>query len=84
MAYPRIFPDLFRRLRAYFFEERKKALRKNTENLLKALSDERSALSARELQAVDATLSAMRDRYRYCDACAKEAILFLTRKRYAQ
>jgi hypothetical protein len=25
----------------------------------------------------------MRDRFGYCDACAKEAILFLTRKRYA-
>jgi len=84
MAYPRIFPDLFRRLRAYFFEERKKALRKNAENVLKALSDERSSLSTREAQAVDATLAAMRDRYGYCDACAKEAILFLTRKRYAQ
>jgi serine protein kinase len=82
MQYPRIFPDLFRRLRAYFFEERKKALRKNSENLLKALSDERSALSARELQAVDATLAAMRERFGYCDACAKEAILFLARKRY--
>jgi serine protein kinase len=84
MAYPRIFPDLFRRLRAYFFEERKKALSRNSENLLRALSDERSALSPRELQAVDATLAAMRDRFGYCDACAKEAILFLTRKRYAQ
>ncbi|MGO8969195.1 MAG: PrkA family serine protein kinase [Myxococcaceae bacterium] len=84
MAYPRIFPDLFRRLRAYFFEERKKALSRNSENLLRALSDERAALSTRELQAVDATLGAMRDRFGYCDACAREAILFLTRKRYAQ
>jgi hypothetical protein len=25
----------------------------------------------------------MRDRYGYCDVCAKEAILFLVRRRYA-
>jgi serine protein kinase len=84
MTYPRIFPDLFRRLRGYFFEERKRALRKNSENVLRALSDERAALSTRELQAVDTTLATMRDRFGYCDLCAKEAILFLTRKRYAQ
>jgi hypothetical protein len=41
MDYARIFPDLFRRLRAHFFEERKRALSRGAENVLKALSDER-------------------------------------------
>src|SRR6185436_11287960 len=64
MDYARIFPDLFRRLRAHFFEERKRAL------------------SRGELEQVNQTLAAMRERYGYCDVCAKEAILFLVRKRY--
>ena len=83
MNYARIFPDLFRRLRAHFFEERKRALSRGAENVLKALSDERSALSTRELEQVNQTLTAMRERHGYCDVCAKEAILFLVRKRYA-
>ena len=51
--------------------------------MLKALSDERSSLSTREIEQVNQTLAAMRERYGYCDVCAKEAILFLVRKRYA-
>ena len=51
--------------------------------MLKALSDERNTLSTRELEQVNQTLAAMRDRHGYCDVCAKEAILFLVRKRYA-
>ncbi|HSP19333.1 MAG TPA: serine protein kinase PrkA, partial [Myxococcaceae bacterium] len=82
MNYGRIFPDLFRRLRAHFFEERRRALSRGAENVLKALSDERGSLSARELEQVSQTLAAMRERYGYCDVCAKEAILFLVRKRY--
>jgi RNA polymerase-binding transcription factor DksA len=51
--------------------------------VLKALSDERGGLSSRELEQVSQTLAAMRERYGYCEVCAKEAILFLVRKRYA-
>ena len=83
MDYARIFPDFLRRLRAHFFEERKRALSRGAENVLKALSDERAALTARERDQVNQTLTAMRERYGYCEACAKEAILFLVRKRYA-
>ena len=50
--------------------------------MLKYLSDERSALSSRELEQVAQTLAAMRERYGYCEVCAKEAIVFLVRKRY--
>lgn len=83
MNYSRIFPDLFRRLRDHFFEERKRVLRKNKENILKYLSDGRSQLSSKEQAQVQSTLSAMQEKYRYCEHCAKDAILFLMRKRYA-
>ena len=82
MDYARIFPDLFRRLRGHFFEERKRVLRKNKENVLKYLSDERSSLSAKEAAQVESTLKSMVTKYRYCESCAKDAIVFLMRKRY--
>ena len=82
MDYPRIFPDLFRRLRDHFFEERKRVLRKNKENVLKYLSEERGTLSSKEQAQVESTLKTMAERYGYCEHCAKDAILFLMRKRY--
>lgn len=84
MDYPRIFPDLFRRLRDHFYEERKRVLHRNEENILKYLSEDRGMLTAREQQQVEATLKAMSSRYGYCNSCAKDAILFLMRKRCAR
>ena len=82
LDYARIFPDLFRRLREHFFEERKRVLRRNEENVLKYLSDDRGTLSAKERTQVEETLKAMSQRYGYCEHCAKDAILFVMRERY--
>ncbi|QRK06943.1 serine protein kinase PrkA [Archangium violaceum] len=82
MDYPRIFPDMFRRLRDHYFEERKRVLRRNKENVLKYLSEERATLSSREQSQVESTLKTMHERYGYCEHCAKDAILFLMKKRY--
>lgn len=82
LDYSRIFPDLFRRLRDHFFEERKRTLKRNVENILKFLSDDKGALSAKEVQAVRATLDAMASKYGYTDASARDAIVFLMRQRY--
>ncbi len=82
MDYPQIFPDLFKRLRDHYFEERKRVLRKNKENVLKYLSEERGTLTQREQVQVESTLKTMEEKYGYCEACAKDAILFLMKKRY--
>jgi serine protein kinase len=82
MDFSRIFPDMFKRLRDHYFEERKRVLRKNKENVLKYLSEERSTLSPREQTQVESTLKAMAEKYGYCEHCAKDAILFLMKKRY--
>ena len=79
---PRIFPDLFRRLRDHFFEERKRVLRRNTENMLKYLSDERGTLSLARAAAGGADARHDARALRVLRACAKDAILFLMRKRY--
>jgi len=77
-----IFPDLFRRLRDHYHEERKRQLRRSKEHLLQFLSDERSTLDERTLRQVSETLERMRGRYGYCEHCAQEAILFLLQRRY--
>ncbi len=81
--YARIFPDLFRKLRDHYFEEHKKTLHRNRENVLKYLGDERAQLSPKDAAQVESTLAAMTSKYGYCEHCAKDALLFLLRKRYA-
>lgn len=83
IEYPRIFPDIFRRLRDHFFEERKRVLKRNAENILRALSDESASLSSKERTQVEETLQTMEKKFGYCRDCAKDAIIFLTRERYA-
>lgn len=80
--YARIFPDLFKRLSEHFFEERKRQLKRNLENLLKFFSDERSALSPKEAQSVRNTLDELARRFGYDDASARDSVVALVKKRY--
>lgn len=80
--YVAIFPDLFRRLRDHYFEERKRQLHRSKENVLRYLSDDRAGLDERARKQVESTLETMRQRYGYCEHCAQDAILFLMRRRY--
>jgi predicted Ser/Thr protein kinase len=82
--YVAIFPDLFRRLRDHYFEERKRQLRRSRENVLRYLSDEREQLDPKARRQVEDTLQVMRERYGYCGHCAQDAILFLMRRRYQE
>jgi predicted Ser/Thr protein kinase len=83
MDYRRIFPDLIGHLRDHFFDERKRVLRKNKENILKYLSEERTSLSTKEQGQVQETLKNLEARYGYCEHCAKDSLVFLMRTRYA-
>jgi len=80
--YAAIFPDLFRRLRDHYFDERKRQLRRSREEVLRYLSDERASLDEKARARVEGTLRTMRERYGYCEHCAQDAILFLMRRRY--
>lgn len=83
MAYARVFPELFRRLRDHFFEERKRTLWRNKENVLRYLADDAEGMSKRDRAAVEEILRNMRERYGYCQHCARDAIQLLLRRRYA-
>lgn len=82
MEYRRVFPDAFRRLRDHFFDERRKVLKRNKENVLRFIEGD-STLSSKETATVQQMLRTMIDKYAYCENCARDAILFLMRKRYA-
>jgi predicted Ser/Thr protein kinase len=77
-----IFPDLFRRLRAHYFEERRRQVKQSKEELLRYLADQGGTLDERALKRVTGSLEVLRSRYGYCEHCAKDAVLFLMRKRY--
>jgi serine protein kinase len=77
-----IFPDLYRRLRDHYYEERRRQLRHNKEDVLRYLSDERGQLDEKARKHVEQTLATLRDRYGYCEHCAQDAVLFLMRRRY--
>lgn len=79
--YARIFPDLFKRLAEHFFEEHKRQLQRNVEHLLKFLSDERSSLSPKEQQQARSTLDELARRFGYTDGSARDAIVYLVKKR---
>lgn len=78
----RIFPDLYKRLKDHFFEERKRQLKRNVENILRYLSDEKASLAPKDQQQVRSTLDTMNQKYGYTDASTRDAIVFLTKKRY--
>jgi serine protein kinase len=80
--YVAIFPDLFRRLRDHYYEERKRQLRRSREDVLRYLSDGRASLDEKAGRGVEETLRNMRERYGYCEGCAQDAVLFLLRRRY--
>lgn len=82
LDYSQIFPDIFRRLRDHFFDERKRTLRKNAEKVLRFLGEERDHLSSRDQQQVAETLRGMHDKYGYCEHCAKDGIVLLLARRY--
>jgi hypothetical protein len=81
--YAAIVPDLFRRIRERAHEERKREVRARREDVLRYLSDERSALDDKARGRVEETLRILRERYGYCEHCAQDALLFLMRRRYA-
>ncbi|MBI5547792.1 MAG: serine protein kinase PrkA [Deltaproteobacteria bacterium] len=83
MDYPKAFPELFRRVRDHYFDERKKTLKRHAEKVLRFLADDKKDLSPKDLSQVEDALKTMRERYGYCEACAQDAILFLMKKRYA-
>ncbi len=81
--YESIFPKPIAALRASFFEERKKQVRKINDDLLILLTDGPSKMQPEAAAAAQTTVTALKARFGYCDNCARDAVLALIRKRYS-
>lgn len=81
--YELIFPGPIEKLREAFFGDRRAQIRKIAEDLLVVMTDGPGRLQPDAARAADKTLAAMKARFGYCDACAKDAVVALVRKRYS-
>lgn len=81
--YERLFPKLFHLLREEYYTKQRAVVQKAKEELLRWIAGEGSSLAEKERQRSEQTLTTLRERYGYCNECAKEAILFLLRERYS-
>ncbi|MCS6914228.1 MAG: serine protein kinase PrkA [Myxococcales bacterium] len=92
LDYAEIFPEQFQRLRESYFAERKKQLKKINQDLLIYLSETSateqaegtpSMLDRESAERVRTTLRNLKERYRYNEDSARDAISFLLRRRYS-
>ena len=81
--YERIFPRPIAHLREAFFGDRKKQIRKINEDLLVYLVDGPARMAADAAEASAKTIDGLKQRFSYCEHCAKDAVLALVRKRYS-
>ena len=81
-----VFPRQLQQLRESYFEQRKKVLKKTLEDVLQYLTDGADKMKARidreAFERVETTLRNLKERYGYCEHCARDAISYLLRKRY--
>ncbi len=81
--YERIFPRPIAELREAFFTDNKKRVRKINEEMLMYLVDGPGQMLPDVVETVRSTLDTLKNRFGYCDLCAKDAVLALVRKRYS-
>ncbi|MFI5289695.1 MAG: serine protein kinase PrkA, partial [Polyangia bacterium] len=85
--YAQVFPRQLQLLREAYFEQRKKLLKKTNEDLLVYLADgaekTRARMDKESLEQVETTIANLKARHGYCEKCAKDAVSYLLRKRYA-
>jgi hypothetical protein len=83
-SYADIFPKHFEKLRESYFDARKKLVKKTAEDLLVLVIDGPARLSDRESrERAETMLRNLKEKFAYCDRCAKETVSFLLRKRYS-
>ncbi len=84
--YAVVFPRQFQLLRDAYFELRTKLVKKTAQDLLVFLADGAGALQSVDRESrerVETTLTNLKERYGYCDHCAREVVSYLARRHYA-
>ncbi|MSP59434.1 MAG: serine protein kinase PrkA [Myxococcales bacterium] len=83
--YAQVFPRQFQQLRDAYFELNKKLVKKTALDLLVFLTDGAGSLSSVDKESrerVETTLKNLKERFGYCEKCAREAVSYLSRRRY--
>jgi hypothetical protein len=77
----RVFPDHLGTLRASYYAEHQKRVARVARAILARLAGD-SIGDEEAMKAADEALEVLRDRFDYCDECAREMVADLMRKRY--
>lgn len=77
-----LFPRYLQRLKEAFFAERRRQIVAITRDLVVLISDEGTGLSDERRARASETLSRLKERYGYCDACACDAATALLKERF--
>ncbi len=80
--YEQVFPNLFRRMRSAFFQERQKQIRKILEKMVDYFDGKTGALGPSDIESVERTLQNLREQYGFRAESAREAVAFLRSNRY--
>ena len=84
VPYTRLFPQHVQRLREAFFQDRRKQVVAITRELVTLLSGEEfGSLDADGRRRAEATLASLRERFGYCEHCARDAAAALLKERFA-
>ncbi len=81
MTYARVFPEFWKKLEKHYFESQKALLTKMSDALLVYDTDEDDPSSEGGSLARQ-TIHRMQSQFGYCQACAREVIIFLMRQRF--
>ena len=79
--YQTLFPQIYATFKQSFYSERDRALTAIEQNMLKPGTDDFEQLTAEDQELVREALGRMKEKYGYCDACAKDVIAFVLRSR---
>jgi predicted Ser/Thr protein kinase len=84
VPYTRLFPQHVQRLREAFFQDRRKQVVACTRELLTLLSGEAAgSLDAEGRRRAEGTFASLRERFGYCEHCARDAAAALLKERFA-
>jgi predicted Ser/Thr protein kinase len=81
--YARIFPDYFKKLRAAYFEQQRKVVKRGVEELAAFLTQGARSLDEAAKRRAKDSLDTLINRYGYIEASARDAVTVLARARYA-
>jgi predicted Ser/Thr protein kinase len=83
VPYTKLFPNYVQRLKEVFFHERRKQVVGIARELVLLVNESGAGLDPEATRRANVTLDTLKDRYGYCEHCARDAASTLLKERYA-